>query len=86
MGLKAGVAIVALGAWAALGQLDRAWKDGSTVAVQFALPGKAALTVTCQYAPQGGGAHGRAHGLSQRDTHVSGRAQQASAHESDMAG
>ena len=60
-GRKAGVAIIAFGVFATRGQLDRVWKDGSTVAVQFAMPHSSALTVTCQYAPQGGG-NTKAHG------------------------
>ena len=54
-GLGAGIAVLALGAWAARGQPERSWADGSTLSVQFALAGKASVTVTCQYAPTGGG-------------------------------
>ena len=54
-GLGAGVALIALGAWAARGQPTREWADGSTLAVQFALQGTASLAVICQYAPTGGG-------------------------------
>ena len=47
--------MIAFGAWAARGQPDRCWADGSTLSVQFALTGQASVTVTCQYAPTGGG-------------------------------
>ena len=54
-GLRAGVALLAFGAWAARGQPSRCWADGSTLAVQFTLSGLQSVTVTCQYAPTGGG-------------------------------
>ena len=54
-GLRAGVALLAFGAWASRGQPSRCWADGSTLAVQFTLSGLQSVTVTCQYAPTGGG-------------------------------
>ena len=54
-GRRAGVALLAFGAWASRGGPARCWADGSTVAVQFTLSGRQSVTVTCQYAPTGGG-------------------------------
>ena len=54
-GRRAGVALLAFGAWASRGGPARCWADGSTVAVQFTVSGRQSVTVTCQYAPTGGG-------------------------------